>query len=106
MLSDCPFSLAGNKMKRYFILVLFILFCRISSADESNQKLNLTCQDYSWSDVELLVSPYLDDTLFTALVMQGQSANYKTSLAAIQAMDKSLPDLIRRILQSLIDADC
>ncbi len=66
----------------------------------------MTCQDYSWSDVEALVQPYLDEVLYTALVMQGQSSNYKVSMAAIQAMDESLPDVIKRILQSLIDADC
>ena len=66
----------------------------------------MTCQDYSWSDVEALVQPYLDEVLYAALVMQGQSSNYKVSMAAIQAMDESLPDVIKRILQSLIDADC
>ena len=68
--------------------------------------LAMTCQDYSWSDVEALVQPYLDDTLYTALVMQGQSANYKTSEAATQAMDESLPDVVKRILRAIIKADC
>ena len=78
----------------------------MSYAAENNNQLELTCQDYSWSDVETLVQPYLDDVLLTALVMQGQSSNYKVSEAAIQAMDKSLPDPIKRILKALIDANC
>jgi len=73
---------------------------------DNNPNLKMTCQDYSWDDVETLVQPYLDDNLFSTLVMQGQSSNYRTSAAAIQAMDKSLPDVIKRILQALIKADC
>ena len=66
----------------------------------------MTCQGYSWNDVEGLVQPYLDEVFYTALVMQGQNSNYKVSMAAIQAIDESLPDVIKRILQSIIEADC
>ena len=52
------------------------------------------------------MQPYLDDAFYTALVMQGQSANYKTSEAASQAMDESLPDVVKRILRAIIKADC
>ena len=93
-------------MKNIAAILVFMLFSVTGYSAENNRPLNMTCQDYSWSDVEALVQPYLDDTLFTALVMQGQSSNYKTSEAAIQAMDKSLPDVVTRILQSLIMADC
>ena len=93
-------------MKGVLIFVSCVLLCGDSFAHLTKTNLNLTCQDYSWSDVEVLVSPYLDEALFTSLVMQGQSANYKTSIAASQAMDKSLPSVIQRILQSLIDANC
>ena len=77
----------------------------VNSAD-INPDLKMTCQDYNWSDVETLVQPYLDDSLFTALVMQGQSSNYKTSAAASQAMNEALPDVTKRILRALIKADC
>lgn len=93
-------------MKNYLIFALLILLSGISFAGDDKRSLNLTCQDYSWSDVEALVEPYLDEVLYTALVMQGQSDNYKTSLAASQALDKSLPEAVQRILQALIDADC
>ena len=93
-------------MKYISAILVFMMFSAASYSAENDRPLNLTCQDYSWSDVEVLVQPYLDETLFTALVMQGQSSNYKTSSAAIQAMDKSLPDVVKRILQSLIKADC
>jgi len=93
-------------MKYISTILFFILFSTTSYSSEKNNHLKLTCQDYSWTDVETLVQPYLDDVLFTALVMQGQSSNYKVSEAAIQAMDKSLPDAIKRILQALIDANC
>jgi hypothetical protein len=93
-------------MKNIAAILVFMLFSVTGYGAENNRPLNVTCQDYSWSDVEVLVQPYLDDTLFTALVMQGQSSNYKTSEAAIHAMDKSLPDVVTRILQSLIKAGC
>lgn len=75
-------------------------------AIDVNKQLDLSCKDYSWGDVEILVQPYLDDALYTSLVMQGQSAGYKTSEAARQALDDSLPDVIRRTLNALIKADC
>ena len=88
-------------------LILFLLLMSsISHGVENKQALNMSCADFSWSDVESLVQPYLDDTLHTALVMQGQSSNYKTSEAAIQAMDESLPEVVKTILRSLIKANC
>ena len=93
-------------MKNIATIFVFMMFSVTGYGAENNRPLNLTCQDYSWTDVETLAQPYLDDTLFTALVMQGQNSNYKTSEAANHAMDKSLPDSVKRILQSLIMADC
>ena len=57
------------------------------SGDENEHVLNITCQDYSWSDVEVLVQPYLNGVLYTALIMQGQNSDYDESIAAVQAMD-------------------
>jgi len=93
-------------MKKITVILVFMMLSVTGYGAENNRPLNMICQDYSWSDVEELVQPYLDDTLFTALVMQGQSSNYKTSAAAMQAMDKSLPVVVKRILKSLIKADC
>lgn len=93
-------------MKNIITIFIILFFSVTASGTENNRTLNMTCQDYNWSDVETLVQPYLDDVLFTALVMQGQSSNYKVSEAAIQAMDESLPDPIKRILKALIDANC
>lgn len=95
-------------MKAIFIATLILLFALVLQASEKNKNLNLSCQDYNWSDVESLVAPYLDDVLYTALVMQGQSSNYKVSEAARQAnaMDETLPDVVKKLLQALIKADC
>ncbi len=93
-------------MKNIITIFIILFFSVTASAAENNRTLNMTCQDYSWSDVETLVQPYLDDALFTALVMQGQSSNYKVSEAAIQAMDESLPDVVKRVLRALIKANC
>ena len=73
-------------------------------ADDS--RLNLSCDDFSWSDIEQLVQPYLSDELYTALVMQGQSSEYRSSAAASQAFDNNLPASVKRILRALIDKDC
>ncbi|MFK5915819.1 MAG: hypothetical protein QM484_15745 [Woeseiaceae bacterium] len=93
-------------MKNIAAILIFMMFSVSSYAAENKRSLNMMCEDYSWTDVETLVQPYLDDALFTALVMQGQSSNYEIAAAAIQAMDKSLPEVVKRILQSLIKADC
>ncbi len=93
-------------MKRIIVCFFLLMFSFSSHGVENNKPLNMVCNDYSWSDVEILVMPYLDDVLYTALVMQGQSSNYEVSAAASQAMDDSLPDVIKRILQALIVADC
>jgi len=93
-------------MKNIIAIFIILFFSVTASGSENNRTLNLSCQDYSWTDVETLVQPYLDDVLFTALVMQGQSSNYKVSEAAIQAMDKSLPEPIKHILKALIKAGC
>ena len=93
-------------MKKIATIFVFMMFSVTAYGSKNNPSLNMTCQDYSWSDIEELVQPYLDDVLYTALVMQGQSANYETSAAAAQAMDESLPDVVKRILQSIIKAGC
>ena len=94
-------------MMKNISTTLILIFISLSSyAAETNTRLNMTCQDYSWSDIETLVQPYLDDTLFTALVMQGQSSNYKASEAARQAMDDSLPNVVKHILRAIIKANC
>jgi hypothetical protein len=93
-------------MKNIATILVFMMFSVTAYGIDNNPSLNMTCQDYSWSDVEALAQPYLDDELFTALVMQGQSSNYETSAAATQAMDESLPDVVKRILQSIIKAGC
>lgn len=93
-------------MKNIVISIMLILTAKQAYANEYEKVLNLTCQDYSWSGVEALVEPYLDDSLYTALAMQGQSSGYRTSIAAAQAMDNSLPDVIKKILNSLIEANC
>jgi len=93
-------------MKTIIAILVFTLFTTTSYSGENTGSLNMSCQDFSSSDVEILVQPYLDEMLHTALIMQAQSSNYSTSAAASQAMDKSLPDVVKRILQSIIKANC
>ena len=78
----------------------------ISGIKPSDKTLALVCEDFEWDDVLKLAQPYLSDFLYTALVMQGESSEYRLSAAASQAMDDSLPEPVRKILQAMIDADC
>ncbi|WP_144393788.1 hypothetical protein [Pleionea sediminis] len=94
---------------RHLILLSILSFCvlpLLADSEQEDKPLELSCQDFEWQDVEELVRPHLDDTLYTALVMQGQSSEYRTSAAARQVIHESLPHVIQRILQALIDADC
>ena len=93
-------------MKTLSRIWFLMLFAVEGTAVDKPEPLAINCQDYSWSDVELLVQPYLEDVLYTALVMQGQSANYKTSEAAMQAMDESLPEEVKGVLRGLIEGAC
>lgn len=71
-----------------------------------SHKIVVKCKDIAWSDIQTLVQPYLSDDINAALVMQGQNANYKVSLAAEQIIGEPLPDVIITILESIISADC
>ena len=88
------------------VFFLFVIMAVSGCESDIPSVIKISCQDYNWSDVETLVQPHLDDVLFTALVMQGQSANYRTSAAAEQAMDEMLPEDVKRILRALIKANC
>lgn len=87
-------------------LLLFTSLSPVAYSEEAGNELKVSCENYTWDDVIDLVQPHLDDTLYTALIMQGQSSEYSTSAAAIQAMDRSLPADVKRILNSLIEAGC
>lgn len=88
-----------------FLLLIFLSGCSSSAATREEQSI---CNSYSWGDVEQLAQPYLDDFMYTQLVMQGQSANYRPSAAAHQALTtaSSLPPAIRQTLKAIIEADC
>jgi len=95
-------------MKKLVITLVLVLLTVEAHSKEREKVLNLSCYEFTWPDVESLVEPYLDASLYTALVMQGQSSNYKTSEAASMAlaMDNSLPEAIQKILRSLVQANC
>jgi len=86
---------------------LILVCCALNVQGHENKRvLNLSCQNFTWSDVQTLVEPYLDDTLYVALVMQGQSSEYNASEAASMAMDEKLPEVIKMILKSIIKENC
>jgi len=67
---------------------------------------NTICDKYGWSEVEYLVRPYLSEVLYSALVMQGQSADYRASAAAEQALEKHMPENVKETLRLIIAANC
>lgn len=69
-------------------------------------RLNLTCAQYRWRDIEALAAPYLEEDLQLALTMQALSANYRTAAAATQVLNAPLPQSLKALMQALIDADC
>lgn len=93
-------------MKHTMLALMCIFTSFIAHSESDNRKLDLSCQNFSWGDVEELVQPYLNDSQYANLVMQGLSSEYRTSAAAHQAMKATLPKVIKRMLTSLIEADC
>lgn len=89
-----------------FVASLFILTPTSWYKAEYEHNASNICDVYAWHDVVELVQPYLNETLYVALIMQGQSAEYHASVAASQAMDKSLPKEVQNILNLLIAAKC
>lgn len=73
---------------------------------EADKAVLIQCKHIAWQDVQLLVQPYLSDTVNVALTMQGQSTNYKVSLAAKLVIDEDLPNIVKTILRAIIKADC
>jgi len=90
-----------------FIVFLILVPAQlVKSESVTSNAENRICEQYGWSEVEYLVQPYLSDVLFTALVMQGQSADYRASAAAEQALEKHMPENVKAILRSIITENC
>ena len=79
-------------MCKWVIIVLAIFVSSQVNASEKENSVNKVCQLYGWSEVEDLVQPYMDVVLHTALIMQGQSSEYRASEAASQAIYDDMPE--------------
>lgn len=91
------------------VAILMLAICPLFSFGETEGKnVMISCNSLEWNDIEALVAPYLDETHSVALTMQGQSSEYRVSTAAEQAMvhSKNLPNIVKQILQAIIDAEC
>ena len=91
----------------YFLISILIGGCTEKKSPQDNL-ITLSCSEYTWTDVELMVQPYLPDELITAYVMQGQSSEYKVTAAAKHALDMgiSYPDSISFLLQKINALNC
>ena len=95
--------------KRFAITVSLILLAASHYAfatDAIAENNNSICAQYEWQDIIDLVEPYLDETLHTALIMQGNSQNYDVSQAAHEARHNDLPNEIQGILFAIATAKC
>jgi len=86
------------------IVVLFLFSC--TPVEDSAIQTTSICDKYDWGSVTSMVSPYMDNYLHTALIMQGQSSDYNSSEAARQAFSNDMPERVKAILKSIIEADC
>lgn len=96
-------------MNNRIVLVLTSLLLSTTSFTldaKQETKVELSCNDFSWQDVVVLVEPYLDESLHTAIVMQGINSNYDIALAASMAFEENQPQVIKTILTYLINAKC
>ena len=61
------------------------------------------CLDYDWHSIHDMVFPYLEDDIQVAMIMQGQSSNYKISMAAdfALAFEDSYPDSLAVLLKKI-----
>jgi len=86
--------------------LLSVSICVADTQSVSADAGNKVCEKYGWSEVEDLARPFLSDVLYTALVMQGQSADYRASSAAEQALEPHMPEHVKEILRAIIEANC
>lgn len=89
-----------------FTTLILSLILLSSEVFSSSNPENGFCKKYDWGKVEGLVEPYLDDSSFTSLVMQGISSEYNTSEAASQAMLSKLPKEIYNVLSRIVKLNC
>lgn len=88
---------------KYSLMVVLIPF--LTSCYSSRTSVN--CEEYDWNSVERMVEPYITDGLYTALVMQAQSSEYKVAAAADHALglSETYPDSLVLLLKD-IRKDC
>lgn len=92
------------------ILAALIFSACASSSPNTVRQTESTdvCMQYDWDKVQQLVQPYLSDVLYTSLVMQGQSSEYRPSAAVthVLGMQVPLPEEVHNLLLTLKKSDC
>lgn len=85
----------------FYTSVLLTALFLFSCSQSEPQK--ISCADHDWQSVEKMVFPYLEADMQTAMIMQGQSSEYKTHMAADFALtfEESYPDSVVQILRKL-----
>jgi outer membrane biogenesis lipoprotein LolB len=91
-----------------FLVVIILLLIGCSGKRSESPSEHFSCKEYTWSDIQTLVEPYISGELYTSLVMQGQSSDYKVSAAADHAiaLSESYPDSVLILLRKIQKADC
>lgn len=99
-------NLGSKSYASLFVIIILFLSLLSSVTSASNSVRDNFCKQYDWAKVRQLVEPYLDEVSSTALVMQGLSSEYNTSVAASQAIHSQMPDEIYNTLNSIIQYNC
>jgi hypothetical protein len=83
------------------LAILFVLALSVSCMQTKPKA--FSCLDHDWRSVQDMVFPYIEDDMQTAMIMQGQSSNYKISMAAdfALAFEESYPDSLTLLLKNI-----
>lgn len=103
------FRKVNTSMKRCSapVIALFLLSTLTFQLNAAQKPvLELTCKDFSWQDVVVLIEPYVDQSVHSAIVMQGISSNYDIALTASLALEENQPEVIKTVLKYLVEAKC
>jgi hypothetical protein len=93
------------KLRALMITLIGISACSQTMPEAPVEKA-FSCEYHNWDSVLKMVGPYMNDFEYTALVMQGLSSGYNTSIAAQQAKKDGLPSAVLNTLNNILKNQC
>lgn len=94
-------------MNKAIPVLAFLALPLLSSCTSQAHNDDEICDIFTWTVIENLSMPYLDDAEYQELVvMQGPGFNYNPSLLADNVYKDSMHPEVKRILKRVINANC